>query len=113
MRTGVLLAAALSVLGCAGRNGVDPAAVVEARSLLGRDLVAPEPEAEFRARQEALLAEASERLRRDPGDLDARIWVGRRTAYLGRYREAIQIYSEGVARDPREPDSCAIAGIGT
>lgn len=58
---------------------------------------------DFRLRQEALLAEARERLRRAPDDLDALVWVGRRTAYLGEYREAIRIYGEGLARHPGEP----------
>jgi tetratricopeptide (TPR) repeat protein len=33
----------------------------------------------------------------------ALIWVGRRTAYLGRYREAIEIYTRGIEQHPDEP----------
>jgi tetratricopeptide (TPR) repeat protein len=51
----------------------------------------------------ALLAEAQTRQRQSPDDLDALIWVGRRTAYLGRYREAIALYTDGLARHPGEP----------
>ena len=40
--------------------------------------------------------------RRDRNDADALIWLGRRTAYLGRYREAIQIFSDGIARHPTD-----------
>ena len=37
-----------------------------------------------------------------PNDPDALIWVGRRTAYLGRYREAIAIFTEGNRRFPAD-----------
>lgn len=37
-----------------------------------------------------------------PGDLDNLIWFGRFTAYMGNYREAIDIYSEGLKRFPDE-----------
>ncbi len=78
-------------------------AAPEAISLLGRPLARPELPEEFRARQETLLAEAQDRLAARPDDLDALIWVGRRTAYLGRYREAIETYTRGLAAHPDEP----------
>lgn len=36
------------------------------------------------------------------GDLNSLIWFGRRTAYLGRYAEAISIYSEGLEKFQNE-----------
>ena len=39
----------------------------------------------------------------DTTSADALIWLGRRTAYLGRYREAIEIFSTGVERFPDDP----------
>lgn len=39
----------------------------------------------------------------NPDDVEALIWYGRRTAYLGQYQEAIRIYSEGIAKFPNEP----------
>lgn len=39
----------------------------------------------------------------NPKDLDALIWYGRRTAYLGRYADAIDIYSKGIETFPNEP----------
>jgi tetratricopeptide (TPR) repeat protein len=39
----------------------------------------------------------------NPDDPDAIIWFGRRTAYLGRYRESVAIYSKGLERYPEEP----------
>ena len=53
-----------------------------------------------RAEREAKLAEARAAVERSPDDADALIWLGRRTAYLGRYREAIEIFSRGIERHP-------------
>ena len=72
----------------------------EAFSLLGRPLPAPELSEEFRAEQEAQLEKARADLAQRPDDPDAVIWVGRRTAYLGRYREAIEVYSQGIEAHP-------------
>jgi tetratricopeptide (TPR) repeat protein len=36
----------------------------------------------------------------DPADADAVIWLGRRLAYLGRYRGAIRAFGEGIRRHP-------------
>jgi tetratricopeptide (TPR) repeat protein len=38
----------------------------------------------------------------NPTDVEALIWYGRRTAYLGRYRQAIAIYTEGIKKYPNE-----------
>jgi tetratricopeptide (TPR) repeat protein len=74
--------------------------VAEATSLLGKPLIAEALPADTRARLEAQLAEAQANWQKDVDDADALIWAGRRTAYLGRYREAIAIFSEGIARHP-------------
>ena len=58
---------------------------------------------EFRARQESLLEQARAELRARPDDPEAVIWVGRRLAYLGRYREAIRRYSKGIEEHPDDP----------
>ena len=38
----------------------------------------------------------------NPKDVEALIWYGRRTAYLGRYRQAIAIYTEGIKNFPQD-----------
>jgi len=38
----------------------------------------------------------------NPNDADALIWYGRRAAYLGNYNDAIDIYSEGIAKHPSD-----------
>lgn len=38
----------------------------------------------------------------NPDDVEKLIWYGRRTAYLGQYREAIDIYSKGIEKFPND-----------
>lgn len=47
--------------------------------------------------------EAKEKYISNPNDVEAIIWHGRRTAYLGQYNQAISIYSEGIEKFPDEP----------
>ncbi len=75
----------------------------EATSLLGKPLYAAEQPAEARAKLEENLAAAKKEFDKDPANADAAIWVGRRTAYLGRFRDAIDVYSAAIARHPSEP----------
>src|SRR5688500_6998941 len=74
----------------------------EATSLLGRPLLRPAPAATALPRLERELAEARAAYERSPNDADAIIWLGRRTAYLNRYREAIDIFSEGIRKHARD-----------
>ena len=90
----------LAVAGCASSGPVEVERPREATSLLGRPLypmdlapqVGEERVAQLRAARAAHVA--------DPGDEALIIWYGRRAAYLGDYRRAIDIYSEGLARLP-------------
>jgi len=75
---------------------------VEAISLLGDTLRAPELSSAARARLTAQLDTAERAWDRNPESADAMIWVGRRTAYLGRYRDAIGIFSLGIAQHPED-----------
>ena len=60
--------------------------------------LSPETQREFVKK----LDEARERLQKDPNSADNIIWLGRRTAYLGPYRDAIQIYSDGIKKFPSD-----------
>lgn len=72
----------------------------EATSLLGRPLV-PAPQAEaVRQRNAAHLDAAKAAYDKDPASADAVIWLGRRTAYLSRFRDAIAIFAKGIDRHP-------------
>ena len=76
---------------------------VQAISFLGDTLrqfpIAPA----VRARYEQQLAEARRSYERSPTNVDSIIWLARRLAYLGRIREAIDIYSKGIALHPDNP----------
>lgn len=72
----------------------------EATSLYGETLVVADSEGPARERQEAQLAVAEAAYRVAPSSEEAAIWLGRRTAYLGRYRQAIEIYSEALLQHP-------------
>ena len=64
--------------------------------------VAPELSDAARKTYEAKLAEARAEFEKNPQSADARLWLGRRTAYLGNYREAIAIFTEGIAKFPAD-----------
>ncbi len=76
----------------------DSTPTAQAVSLLGEELFSAEP-------SEIALenyAEAKSDFDRAPESADALIWYGRRTAYLGQYREAIEIYTRGIDRFPED-----------
>jgi tetratricopeptide (TPR) repeat protein len=45
---------------------------------------------------------AKEKYQNNPNDAESIIWYGRRTAYLGRFQEAIDIFSEGIQKFPED-----------
>ncbi len=75
----------------------------EARSLRGELLFRPDLPAEVLTVYQARYEEARVALEAAPEDVEALIWMGRRTAYLGRYREAIDIYSRAIELHPDDP----------
>lgn len=79
-----------------------PADGVEAVSLNGEQLVSPPLPAGTRQDYERRLAEARRAYDRTPTNADSIIWLGRRTAYLGRYREAIAIFTDGISKHPND-----------
>ncbi|MGD8699836.1 MAG: hypothetical protein PVJ43_11125 [Gemmatimonadales bacterium] len=110
MRTSLIALAAILAVACGQqREDADPATAAvlppnaQAMSLLGDTLYAPELPADVSADRQAQRAEARADYEADPTDADAIIWYGRRTAYLGDYRTAIAIYSEGIERHPDDP----------
>jgi tetratricopeptide (TPR) repeat protein len=72
----------------------------EATSLLGKPLVPAPISTEARKRLEDNLKQAEIVYGKNPDDPDATIWLGRRMAYLGRYRDAIETFSEGIEKHP-------------
>ncbi|HYS56181.1 MAG TPA: hypothetical protein VER58_20670 [Thermoanaerobaculia bacterium] len=73
---------------------------VEAISLLGKPLSSPPLAADVEKKREEELAQARRDYDANPNSAEAILWLGRRTAYLGRYREAINIFTEGIHKHP-------------
>lgn len=105
-----LISLATLLLACGGPN--DGASVgspeplppgAQAISLLGEPLYPPDLSPEVRAEREAQLARAQAAYDRDPTNVEAIIWLGRRTAYLADYLGAIEIYTSGIAKHPADP----------
>ena len=82
----------------AGSTSATPRA--EAESLLGQPLYPRDISPEARQRLEQNFAEARAAYEAAPNDVERIIWLGRRTAYLERYRDAIDIFSEGIRKHP-------------
>ena len=89
---------AMLLAGCAGAPILPDGA--EAWSLSGEALYPPAASAEVTAQREQQLAAAFADHMVDPDDADALIWYGRRLAYLGRYRDAIDVFSRGIELHP-------------
>jgi tetratricopeptide (TPR) repeat protein len=88
-------------------GGSEPAPLVfprysgaEAVSLLGDSLTPPALADSTRLRYELEWQQARSALDASPDSADAIIWLGRRTAYLGRYREAVDVFTAAIERHP-------------
>lgn len=64
----------------------------------------PTPPISESAKQEleARLAEARANFAAKPNNPDTAIWLGRRLSYLGRFSEAIEVYTKGIAQFPND-----------
>lgn len=80
-----------------------PAAQPQAQSVTGRPLFPMELPADEVARLQKNLEEAEAELTKNPTSADALIWVGRRQAYLWRYRDAIATFTKGIDSFPSDP----------
>ncbi len=65
-------------------------------------IVAPEISENTRKIYETKFAEAKADFDKKPNEADAIIWLGRRTAYLGNYKEAIKIFTTGIEKFPKD-----------
>lgn len=79
---------------------VDLAAAPEATSLLGEPLYPMILDSATEARLDAQIDSAEERVEARPEDADALIWLGRRYAYAGHYRDAIELFTRGIREHP-------------
>lgn len=76
---------------------------VQAVSLLGDTLETQELTPQLYNEQNPQLVDAVAEYRNDPDDAENIIWLGRRTAYVGEYREAVRTFTEGIYKFPEDP----------
>ena len=74
----------------------------EAVSFLGKELFSPVLNKNVESLFLKKLEKALSDYKQDPGRSESIIWFGRRTAYLGHFRKAINIFSEGIRKHPDE-----------
>ncbi len=79
-----------------------PTGPMEGLSLLGDTLWRPAVSEPVRERLETALAAAEAGVSAAPNDPDSLIWLGRRQAYLGRYREAVATFTRGIEQHPKD-----------
>ena len=103
LKTGVIFVCLLNVSFAQGQmaNKILPVVGdgIQAISLFDVPLSMPEPSEELVANREMAKADYE----RDPDNLDYLIWYGRKRAYAGDYRGAIEIFSRGMELYPDEP----------
>ena len=85
----------LILISCSGQHE-ELAAEPEVYSLLGDEYFAPTA---INPKLDSNLFEARKKFNTDPSE-ENYIWLGRRTAYLSRYNEALDIFSEGIEKYP-------------
>ncbi|MGB7070600.1 MAG: tetratricopeptide repeat protein [Pyrinomonadaceae bacterium] len=64
--------------------------------------VKPVYSAQIKTLYDKKLAEAFVEFDKSNGDADSVIWLGRRTAYLGNYKDAIRLFTRGIGKYPRD-----------
>ncbi len=97
----LLLTITLLITGCrSDKKETDtPAAQVDFVTPLGKEITLPKPSEKLVDQYQT----AKAKYENDSKDVDHIIWFGRRTAYLGKYADAIAIYSKGIKSFPNEP----------
>lgn len=81
------------------RSGIQPEAIALDGMPLYRPAFDPRTDSALTV---AWMAAAAE-VEADPTSADAVIWLGRRTAYLWRYQDAVGIFTNGIADHPEDP----------
>lgn len=95
----VFVIMASTIGGCSSGLRVD-GVPYEAMSLLGKPLTAPLLPLDIMHERSRKLGRAHMNYMLNPGHEQSLIWFGRRLAYLGRFNEAIDVYTEGIGRHP-------------
>jgi|AntRauTorcE11898_2_1112593.scaffolds.fasta_scaffold06589_4 tetratricopeptide (TPR) repeat protein len=102
----LILLSALIFSGCTSENNPEQSPkdekAYQAISAMGDTLYAPPLGEKVQAKYQSNLDSAEAAYQSGPNNADAIIWYGRRTAYMGDYREAIDLYTEGIKKHPKD-----------
>lgn len=79
------------------------AATPEAISLNGKPLYPVQESSNTQRSRDSLLTLAMRNYQLDSSRMENLVWLGRRLAYVTRYREAIDLYTRGIQKFPNEP----------
>jgi tetratricopeptide (TPR) repeat protein len=82
--------------------GAKPAARPEAMSLLGVPLYTPPLAPEAKQVADERIGLAREALAKAPASADAILWLGRQLAAAGQVREAVDVFTSGIAKFPND-----------
>lgn len=97
----VMSIAALIIAGCGQeQNGKKDATGIQAYSLFDKPFHTMKDSPAAKAKKDSNLAVAKANFDRDPDDEENIIWLGRRIAYFTRYKEAIDVFTEGINKHP-------------
>ncbi|MFC1724402.1 tetratricopeptide repeat protein [candidate division KSB1 bacterium] len=92
----------LSICICFAIPGTAQEKSYQTVSLLGEKLYIPQLEQKAESLYKENLEKARVEYEKDKNNAETIIWFGRRTAYLGDYRKAIKIFSEGISKHPND-----------
>lgn len=66
------------------------------------NIISPNISSSAKKTYDERLEDAKAQYEKTPNDADAIIWLGRRTGYLGKYKEAIRIFTQGIEKHPND-----------
>ena len=82
----------------------DTSGEIQALALDGTKLYPPKDSPAEKSKKDSLLQIAKANYESNPNSLHNIVWYGRRTAYLAKYKEAIEIYTKGLEKFPNSPE---------
>jgi len=100
-KIGIVIIALIFLSSCKGEKKEEVATTeiqVDFRTPLGKEITLPEPSKKKLDKYNT----AKKDYEKNTDDVNNIIWYGRRTAYLGKYDDAIAIYSKGIDKFPKD-----------
>src|SRR5687768_18023131 len=102
MKLALLLTALAVIAGCLATEAAQANSPQKDTASQFLNRPAPPVSPEAAQRMERQLADARAAYQANPNDPDAIIWLGRRLAYSGQFKQAIDVFSEGIRKFPND-----------